>query len=115
MTENEPQSTIVMKELSDIKEKLAINTTQTSNVAANVDEIKRDVKTLPSIFINRSEYDARHKELELLIQVSGKTNADHEERLRSIESKVWRAIGALAVAQIVVLPILFYLLYNKTI
>lgn len=38
---------------------------------------------------------------------------DHELRLRSIESKVWKAVGAIAIFQVLMLPILFYLIFKS--
>lgn len=90
MENQEPQSTVVMGHIADIKEKLAVNTTQTNNVANLLEEIKKDVKSLPSVFVGRPEFDARLKELDIKITANEKSNTDHEQRMRRIE--MWGAI-----------------------
>lgn len=51
---NDSQSNI-LKELSDIKSFLAVNTNETSNIKSVVAEIKEDLKTIKNDFINRRE------------------------------------------------------------
>lgn len=101
MNELEPQSTIVMKELSDIKEKLATNTANTDNVLGMVKELKSDLKTYSALFITHEEFKSY-----------ATASADYEFRLRSLESKVWRAIGALVICQVIILPVILYLFFR---
>ena len=98
----ESSSTIVMKELSDIKEKLAVNTTKTVVIESMVYGIQTDLKIFQSSF-------ATNEDLKSLVTDIN----DHETRLRAVESNVWRAIGALAVCQIIIIPIVLYIIYNN--
>ncbi len=101
MAEQEPQSTIVMKELGDLKEKLATNTANTTNVLDLVKDLKNDIGKYSAMFVTHEEF----KSFSI-------ASTDYEVRLRSLESKVWRAIGALTIAQIVILPVILYLFYK---
>lgn len=62
MENNEHPS--VMKELSDIKASLAVNTSETKNIKDSISEIKVDMREIKSQFITRGEYENAHKELE---------------------------------------------------
>lgn len=73
----EAQSTIVMKELSDLKEKLATNTEATKHVNATLNEIKQDLKTFQNSFVTHDEFSPVKK--------------DHENRLRRLE--MWGAVA----------------------
>lgn len=44
-----------------------------------------------------------------LIEKVGTLTDDHEKRLRAIEKWVWKAIGALAISNILIVPIVIYL------
>lgn len=101
MTDEQPQSTIVMKELGDIKEKLATNTANTNNVLDLVKDLKSDINTYSRMFVTHEEFKSY-----------ATASSDYEARLRSLESKVWRAIGALAVMQIIILPVILYLFFK---
>lgn len=94
----EPQSTLIMKELSDIKEKLATNTAETSNVKSTVNEIKSEIRTIQQSFVT-------HEEFKIVTDIT----KDHESRVRSLEKNVWKAIGALAVLQVLIPIIIKYL------
>ncbi len=86
MTEQtEPQSTIVMKELSDLKEKLATNTEATKNVNQTLGEIKQDLKTFQNSFVTHDEFNPVKK--------------DVETRLRRLEQWGAIAIGVLYASQ----------------
>ncbi len=86
---------LILKELSDIKEKLATNTAETSGVKTTVTDIRTDLRTIQQSFVTHIEFGAQQKEAEKLA-------ADHEKRIRTLESNVWKAIGALAVLQFVI-------------
>lgn len=47
----------IMKELSDIHTNLAINSNETQNIKATVNEIKVDVKAFKNDFISRLEFN----------------------------------------------------------
>jgi hypothetical protein len=61
----EPQSTIVMKELSDLKEKLATNTEATKNVNQTLTEIKSDLKVFQNSFVTHDEFNPIKKDIEM--------------------------------------------------
>lgn len=46
----------ILKELSDIKSSLAVNTSETANIKQSVGEIKVDIKEIKLDFINRREF-----------------------------------------------------------
>ncbi len=94
----EPQSTIVMGHITDIKEKLATNTADTKNIFITLNKIEENLKIHNSLF-------ATKEELGVLID----NDKDKETRLRSIEKNVWKAIGALAVLE-VIFPIVLHFL-----
>lgn len=45
----------LMKELSDIKASLAVNTNETQNIKKSMDEIKSDIREIKNDFVNRRE------------------------------------------------------------
>ncbi len=96
MIENEPQSTIVMKELSDIKEKLATNTEATKNASNTLTEIKQDLKVFQNSFVTHDEFKA--------------ANNDKEVRIRTLEQFRWQLMGGLIAFQIVADYILYLVL-----
>lgn len=51
------QSTAILKELSDIKSSLAVNTNETANIKQRVTELQVDVKEIKNDFINRREFN----------------------------------------------------------
>lgn len=50
------QTALIMKELSDIKASLAVNTNETANIKQSMAEIKGDIKEIKNDFINRREF-----------------------------------------------------------
>lgn len=98
----EPQSTIVMSHIADIKEKLATNTESTKNTNTLVVGVQETLKTFNLLFVNHDQFKSYADNV-----------ADHEARLRSLESKVWKAIGALTIAQVIILPVVLYLFFKK--
>ena len=99
------QSTAILKELSDIKESLAINTTETANIKASMTEIKSDIREIKADFVSRREF------VDTLEKVKVK-NDDIETRMRSSETREWKFIGALICCQILILPIAFYVIFK---
>ena len=51
------QSTAILKELSDIKASLAVNTNETGNIKQRVTELQVDVKEIKNDFVNRREFN----------------------------------------------------------
>lgn len=99
------QASAILKELSDIKATLAVNTTETVNIKGTISEIKADIKEIKTSGISRPEFNSA---LEVIRkQIPDET--DHEDRIRALENKVWKFIGALVVCQIIILPILLFL------
>lgn len=59
----------IMKELSDIKSSLAVNTNETSTIKNNINEIKGDIKEIKNDFVNRREFNEALKTLREEIKV----------------------------------------------
>ena len=53
----------ILKELSDIKASLAVNTNETANIKASVAEIKSDMKEIKNDFVTRREFNEALKEV----------------------------------------------------
>jgi hypothetical protein len=47
----------VLKELSDIKASLAVNTNETANIKGSVTEIKTDIREIKNDFVSRREFN----------------------------------------------------------
>ena len=45
----------MMRELSDIKASLAVNTSETQNIKSNISEIKSDMKDIKNDYVSRRE------------------------------------------------------------
>lgn len=54
---NNTHISTLMKELSDIKSSLAVNTNETANIKQSIAEIKTDVKDIKSDGVNRREFN----------------------------------------------------------
>ncbi len=46
----------ILKELSDIKASLAVNTSETANIKSTIGEIKQDIREMKSDSVSRREY-----------------------------------------------------------
>ena len=57
------QHLAVLKELSDIKASIAVNTTETANIKFTVSEIKSDIRDIKEDFVNRREFNEGLKAL----------------------------------------------------
>ena len=106
------QSTAILKELSEMGKVLAVIDNRLKNVENTQIETKGDIKEIKSDFVNRREFNEAMKAMREEFAPSSKELIDHETRIRAIESKVWKAIGALIVCQIIILPVLMYLFYR---
>lgn len=49
--------TAILKELSDIKASLAVNTNETANIKASIGEIKGDIKEIKNDYVIRREFN----------------------------------------------------------
>lgn len=76
------QSTAILKELSDIKSSLAINTTETANIKGTISEVKADIKDIKNDFTSRREFLELQKE-------AGVTKSDVE----NLKEFKWKLIG----------------------
>lgn len=62
MNETSPQdhpSVVIMKELSDIKTNLAVNTNETGNIKASLGKIESSVSAIQADFVSRREFGDR--------------------------------------------------------
>ncbi len=84
MESEHQQNSSILKELSDIKASLAVNTSETKNIKDTISEIKTDLKEIKNDFVNRRELTDVIKSLkeETLLNL-GKTN-DEVSLLRKI-------------------------------
>lgn len=57
------QSSAILKELSDIKSTLAVNTNETVNIKASLAEMKGDIKEIKNDFVSRREFNEALKEV----------------------------------------------------
>ena len=57
------QSTAILKELSDIKSSLAVNTTETANIKTTIGEIKGDIREIKADFVSRREFTDTTKDV----------------------------------------------------
>lgn len=96
MSIEEAQSTIVMKELSDIKEKLATNTEATKNTANTLSEIKQDLKVFQNSFVTHEEFNQQ--------------NEDKETRIRTLEQFRWQLLGGLITFHLIADYVLYLIL-----
>lgn len=55
--QTEVNQAAVLKELSDIKSSLAVNTNETANIKGSVGEIKVDIREIKNDFVNRREFN----------------------------------------------------------
>lgn len=62
MNEQSPQdhpSVVIMKELSDIKTNLAVNTNETANMKLSLGKIETSVNAIQADFVSRREFNDR--------------------------------------------------------
>ena len=65
----------IMKELSDIKSSLAVNTSETTNIKASIAEIKGDIKEIKTRYITWEQHNDVIK-----------CNEKQEEKIEALES-----------------------------
>lgn len=86
----EPQNNhgTILKELSDIKASLAVNTSETANIKATIGEIKQDIREIKNESVGRVEFTDAMKPI-----------PDHELRIRNLEQFKWQLIGGMVAFQ----------------
>ena len=67
----------IMKELSDIKTSLAVNTSETQNIKETVNEVKKDIKEIKTSYITQEQH-----------KILCDSANDHEIRIRSNEKNI---------------------------
>lgn len=94
----------IMKELSDIKTSLAVNTNETQTIKESVNEVKGDVKEMKKNYITQEQ----HKELVVC-------KDDHEIRIRDTEKNITKIMtfGSIFVILIGVAEFLINQFYSK--
>ncbi len=82
VTQSSTDTSAILKELSDIKANLAVNSSETINIKGTISEIKVDLREIKSNFVTQTQ----HKVLVDLIN-------DQEIRLRKVESYIDTLVG----------------------
>ena len=77
----------IMKELSDIKTSLAVNTTETQNIKETINEVKTDVKEMKKNYINQEQHN------ELIKRVSTLEDKTEAQENSTTTLKVMMTIG----------------------
>lgn len=107
MNNNEPSKAAldtisIMKELSDIKSSLSVNTNETANIKSSVNEIKVTVNGMKNDYLTRREFDNQTKTLkEEASSLAEKLKIEQTflvERVDKLYSIVYWFIGLLGVA-----------------
>jgi len=78
---DQSQTAPILKELSDIKASLAVNTSETANIKITIGEIKADIREIKTKTVSQEQ----HKELADVV-------SDHEGRIRSNETNITRVL-----------------------
>lgn len=90
-----------------------INTVKTTSIEDSVADIKSELKDIRLSFITHTEYEARHKaiqdEISLLTNSTKTITNDQETRMRSLENFKSIIFGGLILSNIVIVPILIWL------
>jgi hypothetical protein len=56
-TRTDTNQSVLLKELSDIKASLAVNTSETANIKGSITEIKSDIREIKADFVSRREFN----------------------------------------------------------
>lgn len=64
MEPQEHASVIIMKELSEIRTNLAVNTNETQNIKSTITEVKTSVSQIQQDFVSRREFNDRSSTIE---------------------------------------------------
>jgi elongation factor P--beta-lysine ligase len=99
------QSTAILKELSDIKSALAVNSNETTNIKQRVTELQVDVKEIKNDFINRREFTEQVQALKLEYDEKFKTLKETVELLWKIIYSIFGVIGLTVLGAIIKLVI----------
>jgi predicted nucleic acid-binding Zn-ribbon protein len=99
-TENQLHSSI-LKELSDIKANLAVNSNETSNIRQGVSEIKSDVReTRDKVAFQNgrvTKLEQWANEAKAVIESTTKIASETMSNYKSDRSKIWTAVAVLLV------------------
>lgn len=98
---NTTHGSTILKELSDIKASLAVNTSETANIKSTITEIKQDLRDIKAEAVTRTEF-----------MESTKRSNDHESRIRNLEQFKWQLIGGLVAFQSIADYILYLVLHK---
>lgn len=94
------QSTAILKELSDIKSALAVNSNETINIKQRVTELQVDVKEIKNDFINRREFNEQVQALKQQYDSQYKGLKEKVNLLQKIIYSVFGIIGVTVLAAI---------------
>jgi uncharacterized coiled-coil DUF342 family protein len=84
----------VLKELSDIKSSLAVNTNETANIKGSISEIKSDIKDIKADVVTRREFNDT---VNTLRKESGEAVTDIRKSLSDAKKLMWGAISAVGI------------------
>ena len=93
-TNSNNHQSILMRELSDIKAALAVNTNETANIKLNLAELKTDIKDLKLNVADRVSLLEQEKmnkaDADKLLEEANKVHEDLQKRIRKLEDwKIW--------------------------
>ena len=85
---NEGNVNSILKELSDIKVSLGVNTNETQNIKSSIGEIKSDIHEIKANYITQEQHTQLVTNLNTHSSANDKTTADHENRIRNNETNI---------------------------
>jgi len=77
----------IMKELSDIKTSLAVNTNETQTIKESINEVKGDVKEMKKNYVNQEQYKV------VLAEISEHKNDIEKLKINTLTNKVLLGVG----------------------
>lgn len=88
------QSSAILKELSDIKASLAVNTSETANIKGTIGEIKQVIKEIQNDAVSRREFNESSLAIRRDYGIADKT-LEHEftEALSPIKRLMYGLVG----------------------
>ncbi len=105
-TERRDNQSVLMRELSDIKASLAVNTNETANIKQRVTELQVDVKELKTDVAGRVAALEAEKvdrsDFAKALEEQQKTNGNLDGRIRTLEDwKIWVIAYATGISAVV--------------
>lgn len=91
----------ILKELSDIKASLAVNTSETANIKQNIQEIKTDIKEIKSDFVSRREFNEKTKDVEEKLDIRFAVNEGSIKKTTTLIYWIGAILGAATLTSIV--------------